>query len=65
MQVLHFVGHRKKALPLIHKAFMAGGTEGAYRALSLLPHAKSDYESLDLPALERSLLSPAQPFTDL
>lgn len=65
MQVLHFVGHRKKALPLIHKAFMAGGAEGAYQALSLLPHAMSDYENLDLAALERSLLSPAMPFSDL
>ncbi|CAL8466513.1 g6049 [Coccomyxa elongata] len=65
VKVLHFVGHRKKALPLIHKAFMAGGAEGAYRALSMLPHAKSDYEGLDLAALERSLLNPAQPFSDL
>ena len=55
-QVLHFVGHRKKALRLVHRAFMEGGLEGAYRVLSMLPHTSDDYASLDVSPLESLLL---------
>jgi hypothetical protein len=44
---------------------MAGGAEGAYRALSMLPHAQSDYDNFDLPALARSLLGSSQPVADI
>ncbi|KAK9916680.1 hypothetical protein WJX75_005703 [Coccomyxa subellipsoidea] len=56
VKVLHFVGHRKKVLQLVHKAFMAGGLEGAYHMLSMLPHTENDFASLDIPALESYLL---------
>ncbi len=55
MQVLHFVGHRKKALQLVHRAFMIGGTDAAYKVLSMLPHSQQEFASLDMLALERSL----------
>lgn len=58
MQVLHFVGHRKKALQLVHRAFMIGGTDAAYQVLSMLPHKEQEFTALDVPALERSLLPP-------
>ena len=57
MQVLHFVGHRKKALQLVHRAFMIGGMDAAYKVLSMLPHREQEFASLDMPALERSLFS--------
>ena len=50
------MGHRKKVLQLVHKAFMAGGLEGAYHMLSMLPHTENDFASLDIPALESYLL---------
>ncbi|BDA41026.1 hypothetical protein COCOBI_01-6810 [Coccomyxa sp. Obi] len=55
VKVLHFVGHRKKALQLVHRAFMVGGRDAAYKVLSMLPHTEQDFASLDMPALERSL----------
>jgi hypothetical protein len=55
-QVLHFVGPRKKVLRLVHKAFMAGGAEGAYRMLSLLPHTEAELSALDMAAAEAALL---------
>ena len=55
-QVLHFVGHRKKALRLVHQAYMQGGLQGAYQLLSVLPHSEQDYAELDIPALENYLL---------
>ena len=56
MQVLHFVGHRKKALRLVHRAYMQGGLQGAYQLLSVLPHSEQDYAELDITALEDYLL---------
>ena len=61
MQVLHFVGHRKKTLQLVHKAFMQGGLQGMYQMLSMLPHAERDYAELDIPALEQYLLPEISP----
>ena len=58
-QVLHFVGPRKKVLRLVHKAFMAGGAEGAYRMLSMLPHTEAELGALDLAAAEATLLPAA------
>jgi hypothetical protein len=55
-QVLHFVGPRKKVLGLVHKAFMAGGLEGAYRMLALLPHTEQELARLNLPIAEAMLL---------
>ena len=55
-QVLHFVGPRKKVLGLVHKAFMAGGPEGAYRMLSMLPHTEAELGALDVAAAEAALL---------
>jgi len=55
LQVLHFVGHRKKALPLVHKAFMQGSQQGAYRMLSKLPHTEEDYAALDITGLQQYL----------
>lgn len=52
------MGHRKKVLQLIYKAFMQGGAEGAYRMLSMLPHSEQDYIGLDVAALEQYLLEP-------
>ena len=54
--MLHFVGHRKKALQLVHRAYMQGGLQGAYQLLSVLPHSEQDYAELDIPALEDYLL---------
>ena len=56
VQVLHFVGHRKKTLKLVHKAYMQGGLQGMYQMLSMLPHSEQDYAELDLPALEQYLM---------
>ena len=61
VQVLHFVGHRKKTLQLVHKAFMQGGLQGMYQMLSLLPHSERDYAELDIPALEQYLLPEIPP----
>lgn len=61
MQVLHFVGHRKKTLQLVHKAFMQGGLQGMYQMLSMLPHSERDYAELDIPALEQYLLPEISP----
>ena len=47
--MLHFVGHRKKALRLVHQAYMQGGLQGAYQLLSVLPHSEQDYAELDIP----------------
>ena len=61
VQVLHFVGHRKKTLQLVHKAFMQGGLQGMYQMLSMLPHSERDYAELDIPALEQYLLPKISP----
>ena len=61
MQVLHFVGHRKKTLQLVHKAYMQGGLQGMYQMLSMLPHSERDYAELDIPALEQYLLPETPP----
>ena len=50
------MGPRKKVLKLVHKAFMAGGVEGAYRMLSLLPHSEQELSRLNLAIAEALLL---------
>ncbi|KAK9814423.1 hypothetical protein WJX72_005744 [[Myrmecia] bisecta] len=51
-KMLHFVGHRKPALNLVHRAFMKGGREAAYAMWSVLPHTEAAYQLLK-PFLEQ------------
>lgn len=60
-QVLHFVGHRKKTLQLVHRAFMQGGLQGMYQLLSMLPHSEQEYAELDIPTLEQYLMEGTAP----